>query len=150
MIFEKLKWPILILHNWKGSIQKHHRKIKTLRRSVSQRCMHRETEKPPLKMIDEKLTDATSTSKKIKTDMKWWSLRIFSSSMHTLTEPRRRIEETCLFQDGHGVLMEKFLDRIFSTIFWVSFTCTSNYSVYGSVHTLTCCTHTFLHIARAQ
>ena len=39
-------------------------KIKRLGRSVSQRRMPRETEKPPLTMIDEKPTDGTSTSKK--------------------------------------------------------------------------------------
>ena len=38
-------------------------KIKRLGRSVSQRRMPRETEKPPLTMIDEKPTDGTSTSK---------------------------------------------------------------------------------------
>ena len=39
-------------------------KIKRLGRSVSQRRMPRETEKPPLTKIDEKPTDGTSTSKK--------------------------------------------------------------------------------------
>ena len=39
-------------------------KIKRLGRSVSQRRMPRETEKPPITMIDEKPTDGTSTSKK--------------------------------------------------------------------------------------
>ena len=39
-------------------------KIRRLERSVSQRHMPRETEKPPLTMIDEKPTDGTSTSKK--------------------------------------------------------------------------------------
>ena len=39
-------------------------KIKRLGRSVSQRLMPRETEKPPLTMIDEKPTDGTSTNKK--------------------------------------------------------------------------------------
>ena len=39
-------------------------KIKRLGRSVSQRRMPRETEKPPLTMIDEKPTDGTSTNKK--------------------------------------------------------------------------------------
>ena len=38
-------------------------KIKRLGRLVSERRMHRETEKPPLTMIDEKPTDGTSTSK---------------------------------------------------------------------------------------
>ena len=38
--------------------------IKRLGMSVSQRRMPRETEKPPLTMIDEKPTDGTSTSKK--------------------------------------------------------------------------------------
>ena len=39
-------------------------KIKRLGRSVSQRRTPRETEKPPLTMIDEKPIDGTSTSKK--------------------------------------------------------------------------------------
>ena len=39
-------------------------KIERLGRSVSQRRMPRETEKPPLTMIDEKQTDGTRTSKK--------------------------------------------------------------------------------------
>ena len=64
LILEKLKWPILILHNWKRSHTKASSKIKRLGRSVSQRRMPRETEKPPLTMIDEKPTDGTSTSKK--------------------------------------------------------------------------------------
>ena len=38
-------------------------KIKRFGRSVSQRRMPRETEKPPLTMIDEKPTDGTITSK---------------------------------------------------------------------------------------
>ena len=39
-------------------------KIRRLGRSVSQRRMPRETEKPSLTMIDGKPTDGTSTSKK--------------------------------------------------------------------------------------
>ena len=39
-------------------------KIKRLGRSVSQKRMPRETEKPPPTMIDEKPADGTSTSKK--------------------------------------------------------------------------------------
>ena len=54
----------LILHNWERVHTKASSKIKTLGRSVSQRRMPRETEKPPLTMIDEKPTDGTSTSKK--------------------------------------------------------------------------------------
>ena len=64
MILKKLKWLILILHNGKGSIHRPSSKIKRLGRSVSQRRMPRETEKPPLTMIDEKPTDGTNTSKK--------------------------------------------------------------------------------------
>ena len=66
MIFEKLGWSILILHNWKGRVHaKASSKIKRLGRSVSQRRMPRETEKPPpLTMIDEKPTYGTITSKK--------------------------------------------------------------------------------------
>ena len=39
-------------------------KIKRLGRSVSQRRISPETEKPPLTMIDEKPTDGTNTSKR--------------------------------------------------------------------------------------
>ena len=39
-------------------------KIRRLGRSVSRRRMPRETEKPPLTIIDETPTDGTSTSKK--------------------------------------------------------------------------------------
>ena len=50
------------------TIEKVHTKAsserKRLGRSVSQRRMPRETEKPPLTIIDEKPTDGTSTSKK--------------------------------------------------------------------------------------
>ena len=52
-------------------------------------------------------------------------------------------------QDGHGMMNVDF----FSTFFFkrVSYTCSSDYSMYdGFVHTLTRCTHNFLHIARAQ
>ena len=52
-------------------------KIKRLGRSVSQRRMLRETEERPLTMIDEKPTDGQVPVRKIKTDMEWWSLRIF-------------------------------------------------------------------------
>ena len=41
-------------------------KLKRLGRAVSQRRMLRETEKPPLTIIDEKPTDGTSTSKKVQ------------------------------------------------------------------------------------
>ena len=80
--------------------------------------MHRETEKPPLTMIDEKPTDGTRTSKKKKQDghemMKPENF-LKKSSVHTLTEPRRRIEETFFCQMVMECWMEKFLDRIYST-----------------------------------
>ena len=60
-------------------------KIKRLRRSVSQRRMPRETEKPPLTMIDEKPTDGTRTSKKDQHGR--------GTKKSENTEPRRRIEE---------------------------------------------------------
>ena len=68
-------------------------KVKRLGRSASQRRMLRETEKPPLTTIDGKPTDGTSTSKKDQDGhgtMK--SENFLSRSLHTLTEPRRRIE----------------------------------------------------------
>ena len=116
-------------------------KIKRSGRSVSQRRMPRETEKPPPTMIDEKPTDGTSTSKKdqdrhgkmksenfkgipnpddeikiffVKMVMEWWML-IFS--------------------------WHSFLDRVFlgfRTHVVATTVCTT-----VSVHTPTCCTHTF-------
>ena len=56
--------------------------------------MLRETEKPPFTMIEKKPTDGTSTSKKDEDEhgtMK--SENFLMGSVHTLTEPRRRIEE---------------------------------------------------------
>ena len=47
-----------------------------IRRSVSQRRMPRETEKPPLTMMKSQLMEQVP-ARKIKTYMVWWSLRIF-------------------------------------------------------------------------
>ena len=56
--------------------------------------MLRETEKPPLTMIDEKPTDCTSTSKKDKDGHEMMKSENFlRGSVHILTEPRRRIED---------------------------------------------------------
>ena len=63
--------------------------IKRLVRSVSQRRMPRETEKPPLIMIDEKPTDGTSTSKKNQDGHG----RMKSENFVKGSEPRRRIED---------------------------------------------------------
>ena len=64
-------------------------KFKRLRRSVPQRRMPRETEKPPLTMIDEKPTDGTSTGKK---DQDGNGL-MKSENFLRDSELRRRIEE---------------------------------------------------------
>ena len=64
MIFKKLKWPFFDLTQLERVHTKASSKIRRLGRSVSQRRMLRETEKPPLTMVDEKPTDGTSTSNK--------------------------------------------------------------------------------------
>ena len=74
-------------------------KIKRLGKSVSQRRTPRETEKAPLTMIDEKSTGA----RKIKTDMGWWSLRVFKGFRTQTTNWR------IFRQDGRGVMNVFFL-----------------------------------------
>ena len=64
VILTKLKWLFFDLTQLERVHTKASSKIERLGRSVSQRRMPRETEKPPLTMIDEKPTDGTSTSKK--------------------------------------------------------------------------------------
>ena len=66
--------------------------IQRLGRLVSQRRMPRETEKPPLSMIDEKPTDGTNTSKKDQDGHGTMKSENFEGVLHTLAEPRRRIE----------------------------------------------------------
>ena len=113
-------------------------KIKRLGRSVSQRRMPRETEKLPFAMIDEKPTDGTSTSKK---GQDRHGMRIFKGFRTQTTN------WSFFCQDGHGVMNVDFSDRFsgFRTHVVVTTVCTT-----AGVHTLTCCTHIFLHMARAQ
>ena len=98
--------------------------------------MPRETEKPPLTKIDEKPTDGTSTSMKDQDGHGMMKSEKFLQG----SEPRRRIEDF-VCQDGHGVMsVNFFLDRIFLTeLFNVSYTCSSDYSVYDGF-----CTYTHL------
>ena len=88
--------------------------IKRLGKSVSQRRMLRETENPPLTMIDEKPTDGTSTRKK-------------AQDGHGTMES----------ENFEGVLFSKDFSR--QVLLRVSYTCSNNYSVYDGV-----CTHTHL------
>ena len=135
-------------------------KIKRLGRSVSQRRMPRETEKPPLTMIDEKPTDGTSTSKKDQDGHRMMKSENFlKCSVHTLTEPRRRIEKNFLsrwtWRDECSFFLQSFSNRFF--LVEISYTCSGNYSVYdGEVYihspvarTFFCCTvclRTFAHL----
>ena len=120
--------------------------IKRLRRSVSQRRMPRETEKPPPTMIDEEPTDGTSTGKKDQDGHGMMKSENFRGFRTQTTKWKK-----C--QDGHGVMndyfsWQGFLDRVFEgvrTHVLVTTVCTT-----GVVHTLTCRTHIFPHLARAQ
>ena len=81
--------------------------------------------------------------------MEWWSLRIFfkGCSVHTLSEPRRRIEEFFLSRWSWSDKCSFFLSLdFFSTVFFgfrthvvATTVCTT-----GGVQTLTCRTHIFL------
>ena len=107
MIFKKLKWLLLILHNGNGSIQKASSKIKRLGKSVSQRHYFRETEKPPLTMTDEKPTVGTSTSKK---DQDGHGM---TKSENFLRVPKTDDELIIFCQDGHGVMNVDFFRQFF-------------------------------------
>ena len=117
-------------------------KIKRLGRSVSQRRMPRETEKPPLTMNDGKPTNGTSTSKKDQDGHGMMKSENFYRGPNPDDELKDFFDE---------MVMEWWM-LIFSDIFLgvrthvvATAVCTT-----GCVHTLTCCTHIFLHIARAQ
>ena len=89
MMFEKLKWPFFDLRQLERVHSRASSKIKRLGRSVSQRRMPRETEKPPLTMIDEKPIDGTSTSNKDQDGHGMMKSENFLKG----SEPRRRIEK---------------------------------------------------------
>ena len=138
MIFEKLNWPILILHNWKGSIQRHHRKLRDWEgRSLRDACLGKPRSFHSQWLMKSQLMGQVP-ARKVKKDMEWE----FSKG----SEPRRRIE-VFFCQDGHGVMNVDFSDRFsgFRTHVVVTTACTT-----AGVQTLTCCTHIFLHMARAQ
>ena len=71
-------------------------KIKRFERSVSQRRMPRETEKPPLTMIDEKPTDGTSTSKE-RSRLTW------NYEVSRVPNPDDELKNF-VCQDGHAVM----------------------------------------------
>ena len=139
MIFKKLKWPILILHNWKRVHTKASSKIKRLGRSVSQRRMPRETEKPPLTMIDEKPTDGTSTSKK---DQDGHGM-MKSKNFERVPNPDDELKNF-FCQDGHGVMNVDFFRQIFSgfrTHVVATTVCTTGVYIHSLVaRTFFCCT----------
>ena len=84
-------------------------KITRLGRSVSQRRMPRETEKPPLTMVDEKPTDGTSTSKKDQDGHGMMKSAIFFFEGFRRQTTNWRI----IFRpDGHGLMNVFFLDRV--------------------------------------
>ena len=111
-------------------------KIKRLGRSLRDACLGKPRSFHSQCLMKSQLLEQVP-ARKIKTDMECE----FSKG----SEPRRRIEVFC--QDGHGVMNVDFSDRFsgFRTHVVVTTVCTT-----GGVHTLTCCTHIFLHMARAQ
>ena len=131
--------------NW-GSRSKSTSKIKRLGRSVSQRRMPRETEKPPLTMIDEKPTDGTSTSEK---DHDGHGM-MKSANFKRVPNPDNEFDiflSTWSWSDEWFFSWQSFLDRVFfgvRTHVVATTVCTT-----GSVHALTCCTHSFLSTARS-
>ena len=156
MIFEKLQWPILlILHSWKKSIQRHHRKSKSLGRSVSQRRM------PLVNREASTHNDWWKANgweqipaRKIKSDMKWWSLRILKGVLYIHSpNPDDELKNfalsrwSCEWWMFIFLSLEFFLDRVFSG--FLTHVVATKVCTMGGVHTLTCRTHIFLSTWRA-
>ena len=149
MILKKLKWPFFDLTQLAKVHTKASSKIKRLGRSVSQRRMLRETEKLPLKMIDEKPTDGTSTSKKDQHGhgmMKSENFfKEFCTHNHRTQTANWRIFLVKMVMEWWMLIF--FSLEFFSTEFFKGFrtyvvattACTT-----GCGHTLTCRTHKFL------
>ena len=143
LILEKLEWPFLILHGWKISIQKASSKIKRIGRSVSQRRMPRETEKPPLTVIDEKPTDGTSASKKDPDGHEMMK----SENFLQVSEPRRRIDEFFLSRRSWSDECWFFFStEFFSTEFFWGFRA----HVVATAVCTTGCVHTLTHLLHAH
>ena len=81
MILKKIKCSIFDLTQLEKVHTKASSKIERLGRSVSQRRIPRETEKPPLTMMRSQLMEQVP-ARKIKTDMERWSLRIFRGVLY--------------------------------------------------------------------
>ena len=130
------QWPFFDLTQLERVHTKASSKIKRSGRSVSQRLMPRETEKPPLTMIDEKYGTMKSEN-------------LSRGSVHTLTEPRRRIEEFILlsrwsWSDECSIFISR--QSFFPTVFLgfrTHVVATTACTTVG-VFTLTCRTHIFL------
>ena len=105
-ILNKLKWPTIDLTHLEKVNTKASSKIKRIGKSVSQRRMRRETEKPPLTMIDEEPTDGTSTSKK---DQDGHGM-MKSENFQRVPNPDDELKFFC--QDGHGVTWSCQLRRL--------------------------------------
>ena len=87
-----LSRPLSILHEWKGSIQRHHRKSRDQEgRCLRDACLGKPRSLHSQWLMKSQLMEQIPT-RRIKTDMERRSLRCFMGSVHTLTEPRRRIE----------------------------------------------------------
>ena len=113
--------------------------------SKIKRRMPRETEKPPLTMIDEKPTDGSSTSKKDQDGQGMMKSENFLTGFRTQTTNWRIF----FCQDGRGVMnVDFFLDRIFSTEFLgfrthvvATTVCTTGVYTHSPVaRTFFCCT----------
>ena len=111
MILKKLKWTILILHKWKGSVQRHHRKSRDQEgRSLREACLGKPRSRHSQWLMESKLMEQVP-ARKIKTDMEWWSLRILKGFRTQTTNWKKKsrwsLADECYFS------WQNFLDRFF-------------------------------------
>ena len=152
MIFEKVKWPILILQNWKRVYTKASSKIKRLGRSVYA-CLGKPRSLHSQWLMKSQLMEQVP-ARKIKTDMERWSLRIFKGFRTQTTNWRIVFVKMVMEWWMLIFFLTEFSRQSFSR---VSYTCSGDYSVYDGRCTYThllhahfsahcACTITFAHL----
>ena len=127
MILKKLYWSYTI-----GKV--HTKTSSKIKRLLRDACLQKPRSLHSQWLMKSQLMEQVP-ARKINTDMERWNMICLRCSVHTLTEPRRWVE--VVFK----MVMEWWLfifslNRFFNR---VSYTCSSNYSVYDGR-----CTHTHL------
>ena len=141
------QWPILILHSWKGSIQRHHRKSRDQEgRSLRDACLGKPRSLRSQWLMKSQLMEQVP-ARKIKTDMEWSSLRMLKGF-------RNQTTNWILFcQDGHGVMNVVFRQifgvrtHVVATTVCTTVECTNTHLLHAHFSAQSACTITFAHFS---